>query len=129
MDAWLSPDAARTLTALLRTRPKDLPDGLLIGHSRGPRVYVESVLPTQKGFFPSQSAFFDLSRALEDRVVGFYAFRMTEAKRKKILTPLGFGKLLLEVQRDADDKVHFRAFMIDHEKDFFLSPMTLERLR
>ena len=123
MDAYLSKEALQTLSAQALLPINKRSDGLLIGHKRGPRFFVEKVIPTQKGFFPSLEKYFALNRHYDDKVLGFFSFQPDEKKLKKILAPFAFGKLLLKVRVDSRGNITVDPFVIDYEKDFHLNPI------
>jgi hypothetical protein len=124
MDAYLSDEAHSSLEALKIVRGDH--DGLLLGHMRGHRFFVEKIFPTQKGFFSSQEQFLSLSQHFEDRVIGFFSFNPDERKHKKILTPLTQGKLYLSIHSQGDIELDIRSFRIDYKDHFYLSPIRLK---
>ena len=124
MDAYISSDAERTLQGL---GDAGCPaSGLLIGHRRGPRFFVESVLPTRSDFFPSLRGFFSLSSLFEDRLIGFYSFRRDRKSLKKILAPFACGLLFIHVRTSRKRDPDLAAFSIEFKGRFDLAPIGLE---
>jgi hypothetical protein len=126
MDAYLSTEAYQTLAALSLISSESNSDGLLIGHKRGHRYFVEKIFPTLKGFFPSREKYFDMNKLFEEKILGFYSFVKDEKKNKKILTPFGHGKLFLQISLNKNKKMTVKSYVIDYENEFFLSPIHLK---
>ncbi len=124
MDAYLSKEASSSLEALNIVRGDQ--DGLLLGHLRGHRFFVEQIFPTQKGFFSSQKQYLSLNQHFCDRVIGFFSFNPDERRAKKILAPLTQGKLYLSIHSQGDDTLDIRSFRIDYKDRFYLSPIRLK---
>lgn len=126
MDAYLSQESFLSLKALSLISSRSNSDGLLIGHQRGHRFFVEKIFPTGKGFFPSLENFFSLNHLFNDRILGFFSFYSDEKKIKKILAPFAYGKLFLEIQTEAENNMIIKSYLIDFENEFFLSPIHLK---
>ncbi|UCC40443.1 MAG: hypothetical protein JSV96_03055 [Candidatus Aminicenantes bacterium] len=126
MDAHLSREAYQALTALGLIYSQSNPDGLLIGHKRGHRYFVEKIFPTPKGFFPSRETFFTMNEFFKEKILGFYSFAKDEKKIKKILAPFTHGKLFLEIRLDKKRKMTIKSYIIDYENEFFLSAIQLK---
>ncbi|MEE9390669.1 MAG: hypothetical protein V3U91_05445 [Candidatus Aminicenantaceae bacterium] len=126
MDAYLSTEAYQTLAALSLISSESNSDGLLIGHKRGHRYFVEKIFPTLKGFFPSREKYFAMNKLFEEKILGFYSFVKDEKKNKKILTPFGHGKLFLQISLNKNKKMTVKSYVIDYENEFFLSPIHLK---
>jgi hypothetical protein len=124
MDAYLSDEARNSLEALNIVRGDQ--DGLLLGHMRGHRFFVEKIFPTQKGFFSSQKQYISLNQHFSDRVIGFFSFNSNEQKAKKVLAPLTQGKLYLSIHSQGDDALDIQSYMIDYKDRFYLSPIRLK---
>lgn len=126
MDAYLSQEAYQTLTALSLISAQSSSDGLLIGHIRGHRYFVEKIFPTLKGFFPSREKYFAMNELFEEKIIGFYSFTKDEKKIKKILTPFTHGKLFLQIRLNKNKKMTIKSYVIEYEDEFFLSPIHLK---
>jgi hypothetical protein len=124
MDVYLSKEAQSFLEALNMVKGDH--DGLLLGHLRGHRFFVEKILPTQKGFFSSQEHYISLNQHFGDRVIGFFSFDPDDQKTRKILIPLTQGKLYLNIKPQEENKLDIRSFKIDFKDRFFLSPIRLK---
>ena len=124
MDVYLSEEAQHSLEAL--NLVKGDRDGLLLGHMRGHRFFVEKIFLTQKGFFSSQEHYLSLSQHFDDRVIGFFSFSPDERKTRKILTPLTQGKLYLSIHPQGEKEPSIRSFKIDFKDRFFFSSVRLK---
>jgi hypothetical protein len=102
------------------------PDGILLGHKRADLFFVENIFPSPTGFFPSAQKYFSLSEILGHQILGFYSFKTNESKLKKILSPLAYRKVFLRLELDKKGQIEMEPFIIEYEKDFFLSPLKLE---
>lgn len=129
MEVFLSKESVQSLSALQCSLSNTNSDGFLIGHKRGDMFFVEKIIPSQKGFYSSRQNYFELSKKIEDKILGFYSFHITENKLKKILTPLGYGKIFLRLDRDNPDQLDIEPFAIEHDQDFFLLPIILKSAR
>ncbi len=127
MDAYLSPEACRSLTALCLLSSKSIPDGFLIGHKRGHRFFVEKIFPSQEGFFPSLEKYLELDKLFEGKILGFFSFRLNENKIKKILAPFAYNKLFLEINLPTQKEMKIKPYIIDRHKEFLLLPIKLKQ--
>jgi hypothetical protein len=125
MDAYLSQEAYQSLTALNLISPSSSSDGLLIGHKRGHRFFVEKIFPSLPGFFPSLKKYHELDQLFNGKLLGFFSFNPDEKKIKKILAPFACGKLFLEISSNQQKKMTIKSYVIDYENEFFLLPVGL----
>lgn len=129
MDAYLSREARQTLEALSLVSSNQNSDGFLIGHKRGHRLFVEKILPSMKGFFPSLKKYHELDELYEGQLLGFFSFRPDEKKINKLLAPHAYGKLFLEIYPNPQKRLKIKSYVVDYEKDFFLSPIKLKNIQ
>lgn len=120
----MSEEAYRALEALNMVRRNQ--DGLLLGHLRGHRFFIEKIFPTQKGFFSSKEQYLSLNQHFGDRVIGFFSFNPDKQKAKKILAPITQGKLYLSINSQGGDSLDIRSYRIDFQDQFYLSPIRLK---
>jgi hypothetical protein len=125
MEVFLSKEAKQSFSALRCCLSNTNTDGFLIGHRRGNMFVVERILPSPAGFYSSVEKYFELKKGLDDRILGFYSFRMNERKLKKILTPFTFGKIYLALDSEDSDRLEIKPFAIEHDRKFFLRPINL----
>ena len=105
------------------------PDGMLLGHKRGDLFFVENILPSPSSFFPSIQKYLSLSQILDHQILGFYSFKTNESKIKKLLCPLAYGKIFLQLDLRDDGQMDIKPFIIEYEKAFFLSPLKFKSNR
>lgn len=125
MDAYLSQGAYLSLTTLALLSPAAYSDGLLIGHKRGHRFFVEKILSSMPGFFPSLKKYHELENLYQGKLLGFYSFRPDEKKINKILAPYACGKLLLKIQPNRQKSLSIKSFVVDYKNNFLLLPVKL----
>ena len=125
MDAYLSQEAYQSLTALNLISSSSSFDGLLIGHKRGHRYFVEKIFPSQPGFFPSLKKYHELDLFFNGKLLGFFSFYPDEKKIKKILAPFACGKLFLEISSNQQKKMTIKSYVIDYENEFLLLPVKI----
>lgn len=125
MDAYLSKEAYHSLIGLNNISPNPNTDGLLIGHKRGHRFFVEKILPTKKGFYSSFENYLAADKHFGGKLVGFFTFQLDEKKMKKIFLPFAYGQLILDIKLMKKNKMNIKSYIIDYEKDFFLSPVEI----
>ena len=126
MDAYLSREAYHFLLGLNLTSPKQNTDGLLLGHKRGHRFFIEKIFATKKGFYSSLENYFALDKHFGGKLIGFFAYGADEKKIKKILLPFALGQLFLNIHSTQKKKMTIKSYIIDYKKNFFLSPVDLK---
>ena len=125
MDAFISAEAVRALRALSAFPASKLATGLLIGHKRAGRFFVESAFPAPAGFKPGPKNFPVLNEAFQDRIIGFFVYGTGAAARRPFLQPLACGRLLLEIHRRKSGGDAYSAFAIDYDGRFKTAPIEL----
>jgi hypothetical protein len=125
VDAFLSADAGRALRALSVLPTAKGASGLLIGHKRAGRFFVESVLPAPAGFKPGAGNFPALNDIFGGRIIGFFVAGTGPAARKPFLQPLACGRLLLEIGRGKSKSGAYRAFVVDYDGRIKAAPIAL----
>lgn len=125
MDVYLSQEALQLIKALDILAYKS--DGILIGHKRGKRYFVEKILSAPATFSVPTEQHLHLIQSFEDRIIGFFSFKPTAAKRKKILAPLTAGKIFLEIVRNNTGRLTYKGYLVEFDKKFFLSPLSVKR--
>jgi hypothetical protein len=123
MEVFLSKQTTDSFSALQYGLTKTNTDGFLIGHKRGDLFFIEKIFPSQKSFFSSEEEFFTLKQKLDDKILGFYSFQTTEVKLKKILKPIGYGKIFLRLDRDKRNQWITKSYVIEYDQDFYLLPV------
>jgi len=124
VDVFLTDDAERSLKALSLLSGSGQ-CGYLIGHRRGPRVYVEAIIPAGKGHAFSVEQFRLLDTIYDGRTVGFFFFGGERSAKKRILQPFAYGKIVLKVRPGGRRKPALKTFSVEHNGRFTLSPIPL----
>jgi hypothetical protein len=125
MDAYLSQEAYQSLNAINLISSSSGSDGLVIGHKRGHRFFVEKIFPSVPGFFPSLKKYHELDQLFNGKLLGFFSFRPEEKIIRKILAPFACGKLFLEISSNQQKKITIKSYVVDYENEFFLLPVGL----
>jgi len=106
-------------------RPKPSAWGLLIGHRRGHRVFVERFLPGGAGAgLPEPERLDEIDRGLGRRLVGFYAIRPAAALERKLLAPYFCGRLFLDI-RSAKSGPLIKPYVVRFDRVFSFDPVGL----
>ena len=125
MDVFVTPEAARDLEALVLLRPGPSAWGLLLGHKRGRRVFVERFFPAGTAdALPAPGRLDGLDRSLGRRLVGFYAVHPAASFRKSLLAPYCYGRLFFDV-RPAKAGPGLRPYTVAFDGAFSLAPVRL----
>ncbi len=126
MDAYLSQEAYKSLSAISLISSSSNPDGFLIGHKKGHRFFVENIFSSVNGFFPSLQKYHELDQFYDGKLFGFFSFKPEKNKIKKILAPFACGKLFLELNLNQQNKMSIKSYIIDYKDEFFLFPIKLK---
>jgi hypothetical protein len=125
VDVLVTPEASLDLRALMLLRPKASAWGLLIGHRRGRRVFVERFFPGGAGaVLPRPGRLDEIDRGLGRRLVGFYSVRPSAAFKKSLLAPYFYGRLFFDI-RAAKGGPGIRPFVIEFDRVFSFFPVGL----
>jgi hypothetical protein len=125
MDVYFSHEAFRTLEAQKIIITHQNSDGIILGHKRGQSFFVEKIVSTTKGFFPSLEKYYSLNTIYKNSIVGFFSFFSEEKKTKKILAPFAHGKLYLDIRITESDTLQIKPYSIEYDNTFFFSPLKL----
>jgi len=125
MDVYLTGEAFLTLAALRRLAAVKGTRGFLLGHRRGDRVYIESVLPSPAPAWPDLKSFYDLDAGLDRGIFGFFLFGPSPSARKALLQPFGTGKVLIEISGRRGKKPILSASVIDYRDRFVFRKIAL----
>ncbi len=126
MDVQITGDAAAELESLSALHPRPSGWGVLIGHVRGRRVFVERVFFPGAGTpLPSLESFEKLAELWNGRVVGLLAVRPDAAFKRFLLGAYFYGQLFLDVRPSRSGPV-LKAYVVEFDRVFHLSPVPLE---
>jgi len=126
MDVYISLEAYKMLSTFSFVLSEFNANGLLLGHKRGHRFFVEKIFPTCKGFFSSLDSYLDIEKKYGDKILGFFTLGNEEGKTKKILVPYAYGKIFLEITPNKKKNLSFKSYIIDYDNKFFLSYIPLK---
>jgi hypothetical protein len=128
MDVYLTQEADRALEALalLATTPVR---GYIIGHRRGPRFYVETVVPAPGVTTLSCDDVLALDRIFGGRTIGFFVLGRAVRSESIRTKPFACGRILLEVESGPGPGTRVKAFAVDYDRRFVLSPVPVKRSR
>lgn len=125
MEAFLVQQAFREIKALSLSPSKKIQAGFLLGHSRGPRIYIEKIWPSNSGFKQAAKIYWQLEKTLGQEIVGFFLFPALNRAWPSILKPFACGKILMEINLKEDGSFSFNCSMIDFRHTFCLVPCPL----
>jgi len=125
MDVFLAAEAHLALAGLRLAAGRTRPRGLLLGHRRGPRYFVERVFAAGDDFRFRPDVVRRLDALFGGRVIGFFIFRPDAATRRALLRPSAVGRILVAV----DGRGRMSASAIDYEGRFRLTrlPLSLDK--
>ncbi len=100
--------------------------GYLVGHRRGPRFVVETLVPAAGGRPFSGVDIRALDRVFGGTAIGFFAAGPgRSAVKKEVLRPFGCGKLLLAARLNARKDLVLEAFTVEFDGGFALSAVPI----
>ncbi len=123
MDVHLSDEALLYLKGQGLESRGSAPSGLLLGHKRGQRFFVEQVYPSRSSYFSRERNFWSLYQLFGDRIIGFFSFTREDDKMEGPLQPFAYGKLFLRLA-SRTNRLALKAFVIDYKDSFFLRPIS-----
>jgi hypothetical protein len=128
MDVFLTIEAQRTLRAVKAIAPRRNAAGLLIGHKRGRRFFVEKAFPVPQGFQPSLKNLEILDAVFEGRIIGFFRINPGEKDERTLLQPFACGKLFLAIESRSSAESVLIGYLIDYDGRYVLEqiPLVLE---
>ncbi len=128
MDVYLSEEARKYLRAqALEVSPTETA-GLLLGHRRGPRFFIERIYPCPLRPFLSIEKYRALSRIFDDKIIGFYSSAHGAKKTKKTFPPFAVSKIFLEFDHHPKRGLTLRPAVIEYTGTFQLVPVALAPL-
>jgi hypothetical protein len=122
MDVFLGAEARRALDGLRLIAGRTRPAGLLLGHRRGPRYFVEGIFTAGPDFGFSPAAVRRLDALFGGRVLGFFAFRPGAPTRRALRRPFAVGRVFIAV----GGRGAMSAAAIDFDGRFLLRRLPLD---
>jgi hypothetical protein len=124
MDAYLAEEALLDLEGQALDPLPRKTAGLLLGHKRGPRFFVEKIFPCRAAFFSTLKNYRTLDNHFNGKIIGFYSFGSNSRKRRQLGRPFACGKLYLEI-RPGRKKLTVKPSVIDYKNSFYFQPVPL----
>lgn len=128
MDVFLAADARLFLAGLNAGPARSRPRGLLLGHLRGPRFFVEQVFPAAPGFAFRPAEIRRLNALFGDRVLGYFAFDGAASLRRRVLRPEAVGRLLITLASRPGRAPAPTAHIVDFDGRFKLVRLPVARV-
>jgi len=126
VDVFIIPEASSDFKAVTLLHAGGPAWGLLLGHKRGLRIFIERLFPAGAGIaLPPPGRFEALDRLFGRRVMGLYAIRPAAAFKRSLLGPYFFGRLFLDI-RPLKNGADLKFYVIEFDRVFSLAPVRLE---
>jgi hypothetical protein len=123
VDVLIVPEARREIDGLRALRPAAGTWGVLVGHRRGPRYFVEKVVAAAPPLrLPDERLLEELDRVWPGAVIGLAVVGPGAAFRKAVLAPAWYGKIVLRLAGPAR-KPALAAQVVAFERRFRLEPV------
>jgi hypothetical protein len=131
MDVYLGAEASAGLEAEALDCRTRACRGLLLGHRRGPRFFVERAFPLRGAALPSEARWQELDRIFGDRIIGFYGSGDAARGAARVLRPFAYGKLYLQISAPGarPRRPVVAPHIIEYDRAFYLSAIPLARRR
>ena len=123
MEADLTRDSRRILEALVRLGSSA--EGLLFGHTRGPRRIVEHVLAFPPDADPGAEDLIEIDRIFGGGLIGWFAIGESTRPEQRALQPYMTGKLFLRIRPGGDRGPVVEPFVVEFRQGFVLAPIEM----
>ena len=125
MDVYLSDEALQHLRAQALEMPRRRAGGLLLGHRRGGRFFVERIYPCSFREFPKEGKYYALARVFESGIIGFYSSGRRAGAAAGKWPPFTYNKLCLEFDHHPKRGLILRPSVVEYTDSFHLVPIAL----
>jgi len=125
MDVYLGEEARQQLRAQALEIPHRRAGGLLLGHRRGGRFFVERIYPCPFGPLPSAQRYFELDGVFEGKIIGFYSSGRRGGSAGKKWPPFSYNKLYLEFELHPKRGLILKPAVVEYSDSFSLVPAVL----
>ncbi len=125
MDVSFSQEAVQSMEAHACGTGRKTMRGVLVGHKRGQRFYVEKAHPFCGGAFSSAERWRVLDRLFEGKIIGFYSSSSSPKALAGFLQPAFCGKLVLRTGSGRRARLSLKPYVVEFDKSFYFLPITL----
>jgi len=125
MDVYLSEEAGQHLQAQALEMPGRRAGGLLLGHRRAGRFFVERVYPCSLGKLPTDRKYRALDRIFEGKIIGFYSSGRRAGAAAGKWPPFSYNKLYLKFDLHPEKGLILKPAVVEYTDSFHLVPATL----
>jgi hypothetical protein len=125
MDVYFSEEARQHLSAQALELSRGPAGGLLLGHRRGPRFFIERIYPCPLRPFLSVEKYHALNRIFNNKIIGFYSSGRRTIKRKPKFPPFAVNKLFLEFNPHPKKGLILRPAVVEYTGSFQLVAVAL----
>jgi hypothetical protein len=127
MDIYLTSGALKAIEASAVLSRPARPAGILIGHVRGGRFFVEGAASGTDEGWTTPETYERLDRLYPGRIIGFFVFSRSAVVRRKIGRPHACGKIVLALAAHKDAGLDIEGFFIDYAGRFVFEPLPVIR--
>ena len=125
MDVYLSHQALLQIEALSLISPGS--EGILCGHKKGQRFFVENILSAPGVFSAPPERLHRLQGLLQELFLGFFSFDPQKEKNRGMLCPGLVGKVILDINSRPEKRPSLSALVIDYDGTFRLLPLKIKK--
>jgi len=125
MDAYLSEEARQHLQAQALELPRRKAHGLLLGHRRGGRFFIERIYPCSFPLFPSARKFRALDGIFGGKIIGFYGSGRLSRTEAGNSPPFATNKLYLGFSLHPKKGLVLKPAVVEYSGSFYLVPVAL----
>ncbi len=125
MDVYLSRQALLQIEALSLISPAS--EGILCGHKKGQRFFVENILSAVGVFAAPPERMRRLQDLLQESFLGFFSLDLSEEKGDGVLGPSSVGKVFLDIRSRTEKKPTMSASVFDYDGTFRLLPVKIKK--
>jgi hypothetical protein len=127
MDVYVAAEALLYLKAQALASTKRNKSGLLLGHIRGRRFFVETIYPCPEADYVAEAGFWSLQEMFGHRIIGFYSTRSDGRAASRLFRPFACGKLFLRLGILPQNRLSLQPLVIEFDGVFGLQPIPLSR--
>jgi len=127
MDVYFAAEALDFLRAQALASKKRRGSGILLGHVRGRRFFVETIYPCPEKEYAGEAGFWSLQETFKHRIIGFYSTRSDSRSASRLFRPFACGKIFLRLGLLPRNRISLRPLVIEFNGAFSLHSIPLYR--